>query len=533
MAPDPSDPLFFPPDAPTEQRSASSALPPAPKATTEVRRLLSKVANADFALTGEPGRRRILAQPPEIAYPPDPGEQELALRPTTPTQPARESEATLSLLHTLQGRVLDLDRKLELQHQEIEILRQQLKHAEPAASAPGELAVVPSAAVAVSTSFDIELDIDPPKPETLGFGLDDLLRVVIKHQASDLHLKVNSPPIVRLHGDLIPIGEKILSQEECHYLILQAIPKGKRTRFLSIREVDHAHVSQGVRFRLNAFLERGRLSAAFRLVRADIPSFEQLGLPSVMTRFAGLHNGLVLVTGPAGCGKSTTLASLVDWINRNRKVHVVTVEDPIEYYHYDERSFITQREVGTDTTGFVEALRQTLRQDPNVILVGEMRDVETIMTAVTAAETGHLVLSTLHTPNAVQAIDRILDAFSGDQQKQIRMLLSSCLRGVVSQKLLTRADGTGRIPAVEVLVCTSTVSSFILDGNTKEIYPFIQQGAHEGMQTFTDSLRRLLERGLVTREEAMFHAEQLTELRLATRHVTGGAAAPGAIMNRL
>ncbi|MFN8609956.1 MAG: PilT/PilU family type 4a pilus ATPase [Vulcanimicrobiota bacterium] len=373
------------------------------------------------------------------------------------------------------------------------------------------------------------------RPPDLQFNLDDLLRVVINYNASDLHIKANAPPTVRLNGELVPIGERPLTEQESLFLVMSSLPKDKRPRLNSIREIDAAYVSRGVRFRLNAFLERGRVSAAFRMISTQIPSFEMLGLPPVMARLANMYNGLVLVTGPAGSGKSTTLASVVDWINRNRRAHIVTIEDPIEYYHHDIHSFVSQREIGTDTQSFAEALRQALRQDPNVIMVGEMRDVETIMTAVTAAETGHLVLSTLHTPNTVQSIDRILDTFSGDQQKQIRMLLSSCLRGVISQKLLQRADGKGRVPAVEVLVCTSTVQSLILEGNTKEIYPYIQQGGNEGMQTFTHALTRLLEQGLVTREEAAFHAEQSTEFRLATRqHEPRSNASPsGSYLNWL
>jgi len=368
------------------------------------------------------------------------------------------------------------------------------------------------------SDFSVHIDLNSPRPPELNFGIDDLLRVVVNYNASDLHVKALAPPTVRLNGDLVPIGERALTEAEALYLVMSSVPPEKRARLTRLREIDHAYVSSGVRFRMNAFLERGRVSAAYRMINANVPNFEALGLPPVLARLANLHNGLVLVTGPAGSGKSTTLASVVDWINRNRRAHVVTIEDPIEYYHSDIHSFISQREVGTDTASFPEALRQALRQDPNVIMVGEMRDIDTILTAVTAAETGHLVLSTLHTPNTVQSIDRILDTFSGDQQKQIRMLLSSCLRGVVSQKLLQRVDGKGRIPAVEVLVCTSTIQSLILEGNTKEIYTFIQQGGNDGMQTFTSSLTRLLEQGLVTREEAMFHADQTTELTLATRH---------------
>jgi twitching motility protein PilT len=227
---------------------------------------------------------------------------------------------------------------------------------------------------------------------------------------------------------------------------------------------------------------------------------------------------------------------MVDYINTNRKMHVITVEDPIEFYHKDKLSLITQREVGTDTSSFADALRQALRQDPNVIMVGEMRDPETIMTAVVAAETGHLVLSTLHTPNTVQAVDRIIDTFSGELQRQFRLLLSNSLKGVVSQRLLTRADEKGRVPATEVMVVTPTISSLILEGKTEEIYPYLQQGASDGMQTFTQSLLRLYEAGLINKEEALFHADQPTEFRLGSEgHSTATAStmADDTLMNWL
>ncbi|MBI3924066.1 MAG: PilT/PilU family type 4a pilus ATPase [Armatimonadetes bacterium] len=337
---------------------------------------------------------------------------------------------------------------------------------------------------------------------------------MIKHKASDLHLKPDAPPTVRLNGDLIPVGDHILSEAQCRSLVFAAIPMIKRKLLIRRREVDHAYVSAGVRFRLNAFLERGRVSAAFRMVNSVIPAFRELNLPPILEKLAMMNNGLVLVTGPAGSGKSTTLASVIDFINRNRKVHVVTIEDPIEFHHRDQNSFVTQREVGSDTQSFPEALRQALRQDPNVIMLGEMRDAETIMTAVTAAETGHLVLSTLHTPNAVQAIDRIVDAFQGESQQQVRLLLSTCLRAVISQKLLNRIDGRGRVPATEVMVCTATIASHILDGETHNIYQYVASGASEGMQTYTQSLARLVQRGLISKEEAMYHADRPTEFRL-------------------
>ena len=350
----------------------------------------------------------------------------------------------------------------------------------------------------------------------LGFELHDLLHVVVKHNASDLHIKVGAPPTVRLDGELVPVGSQVLTAQDCKGLIFGAITRAQRRRLFERKELDFAYTTPTARYRVNAFLQRGTVSAAFRMLRTEIPALDDLGLPPVLKQLAEFGNGLILVTGPAGMGKSTTLAAMIDHINSTRKQHIITIEDPIEFLHTDKMSLVTQREIGADTTSYTDALRQALRQDPNVILIGEMRDAETIMTAATAAETGHLVLSTLHTPNATQAIDRILDTFKGDQQAQFRLLLSNVLRGVVSQRLLLRADGQGRIPAVEVMIATSTITSLILEGRTQEIYPYMQQGATEGMQTFTQSLTQLYESGLITREEAMYHADQPTEFRLGT-----------------
>jgi twitching motility protein PilT len=393
------------------------------------------------------------------------------------------------------------DQRLERLEERLHRLEQQLAASHGTASDHG---------------VQIPLDEQLEPPRSLNFSLDDLLRTVIKNRASDLHIKPFAPPTVRLEGKLVPIGDRPLTPEESNFLVLSALPPRKRMPLTHLREVDHAHSAFGVRFRLNAFLERGNLSAAFRMINTSVPRFHELGLPPVLERLASLHDGLVLITGPAGSGKSTTLASVVDWINDNRRSHIVTIEDPIEFHHQDRTAYISQREVGTDTTSFMEALKQALRQDPNVIMLGEMRDSETIMTAVTAAETGHLVISTLHTPNTVQAIDRIVDSFSGQTQKQVRMLLASCLRGVVSQKLLNRADGRGRIPAVEVLINTPTIASHILDGQTHEIYQYIQRGESEGMQTFTQSLISLLDRGLITYQDAAQVADRKNELRLAS-----------------
>lgn len=379
----------------------------------------------------------------------------------------------------------------------------------------------------VITDADLEI---PSTSEDLGYELSDVLGVVVQNVASDLHIKVGVPPMVRLHGELVPVGQAALTSDDAKALVFSAMSKSQRRQLLCGREVDFAYACDGARYRVNAFMERGNVSAAFRMLRNDIATLDSLGLPEVLKKLAMANNGIILVTGPAGSGKSTTLAAMLDYINENRKCHVVTIEDPIEFFHKDKMSIITQREVGLDTPSFVEALRMSLRQDPNVIMVGEMRDAETMMTAVTAAETGHLVLSTLHTPNAVQAVDRIIDTFSGDIQRQFRLLLSSSLRGVVSQKLLLRADGNGRVAAAEIMVNTPTISSLILEGKTNEIYSFIQQGSNDGMQTFTQSMLQLYADGLITKEEGMSHADQPTEFRMGLEgHVASNTAAQNEI----
>jgi twitching motility protein PilT len=366
-----------------------------------------------------------------------------------------------------------------------------------------------------------------PEVGDLGFELNDLLQVMIKHGASDLHIKDGSPPTVRLDGDLVPVGNQVLNDKECKFLILQAMSKTQRRKLLEKRELDFAYAIPEARFRVNAFLQRSTVSASFRMLRTIIPTFEEMNLPPFLKKFASIHNGLVLVTGPAGCGKSTTLAALIDHINETKKMHIVTIEDPIEFVHKDKLSLVTQREVGADTPSFGDALKSSLRQDPNVILIGEMRDPETIMTATIAAETGHLVLSTLHTPNTIQAIERIMDVFAGEQQKQFRLLLSTTLRGVISQRLLNRVDGEGRVPAVEILVVTPTVASLILERKTHDIYPLMVQGGTEGMQTFTAALTKLYEAGLISKEDAIYQSDHPTEFRLGVEgHTSTGAAVP-------
>ena len=337
--------------------------------------------------------------------------------------------------------------------------------------------------------------------------ISELLKTAIAQGASDLHIKVGSPPIIRVNGELMPMtAEKKLLQEDTLKIAFSVMSPGQREIFKKKNDLDLAYSIPGLgRFRCNVFIQRGAVGIVFRVIPVRIPTIEELNLPDVLRKIAIEPRGLILVTGTTGSGKSTTLASMIDYINTNRTSNVVTIEDPIEFLHRDKRSIINQREVGTDTESFAKALRAALRQDPDVILVGEMRDFETIQTCLTAAETGHLVLSTLHTIDATETVNRIISVFPPYQHKQVRMQLSSVLKGIVSLRLMPRADGNGRVPAVEVLVATMTIKDCILDPDkTKLITDVIAQGAlHYNMQTFDQSLLNLYKSGLITYEEAL------------------------------
>ncbi len=363
--------------------------------------------------------------------------------------------------------------------------------------------------------------------EDLGFEVGDLLQVMIKHNATDLHLKVGMPPMVRLDGELIPVGERVLNEVDCRRLVYSSMTQNQRSRMVESRQIDYPFSLSGIRFRINAFFERGNVSAALRALRGEMPSLDELGLPAVAKRLATLASGLVLVAGPTGSGKSTTLTALVDYINNNRKVHVLTVEETVEFYHTDKLSMVTQREVGSDVPSFAEGVWQALRQDPNVIVVGDLRDSESVRAAVVAASTGKLVLAGISSFSAVSAVDRILNAFSaGEAQRQVRQMLATSLRGVLGQRLLNRADGLGRVLAVEVLTGTTLVASHILEGQTHQIGQFQAQGAADGMQTLTQALGRLYEAGLISKEEAAYHAEQPAD----TRPSESGIPVPAASM---
>ncbi|MGI8735858.1 MAG: type IV pilus twitching motility protein PilT [Candidatus Eremiobacter antarcticus] len=355
--------------------------------------------------------------------------------------------------------------------------------------------------------------------------LDSLLRQVLSIGASDLHLKAAAPPMARAQGVLKPLGERPLSLSECENIVFASMTHAQQQEFTDKKELDYAYGLHGHgRFRVNAFFQRGTVSAAFRSVRLDIPSFEELRLPPSIRALCEHRDGIVLLTGATGTGKSTTLASMIDFINSTQRRHIVTIEDPIEYIHSDKMCIISQREVGIDTSSFTIALKQALRQDPDVILIGEMRDPETIITALTAAETGHLVLSTLHTQNTTQALERIMDALPESNRKMFMVQLATSLRGIVSQRLLTRLDGSGLVPSVEVLIATPTIRSLVMEGKFTDMYQYISGGSFDGMQTFTQSLIDLYQSGLVTEKEAYSKADRPTEFRLAIEgHITSGA----------
>jgi len=343
----------------------------------------------------------------------------------------------------------------------------------------------------------------------------DFLKVAMERNASDLHLTVGRPPMLRIYGELLPIeGVEALTSATTQELLVPLLDDNRKKALLTTGQVDFSYGVRGLgRFRVNIFRQRGALSAAMRTIPSSIPSIDMLGLPEVVKGFAEKSRGLILITGPTGSGKSTTLAAILDLINTNRNCHIITLEDPIEYLHIHKKSIINQREVGTDTDSFAGALRAALREDPDVILVGEMRDFETIQIAITAAETGHLVFATLHTNDTVQTVDRIIDVFPPNQQAQIRTQLSLVLQAVVSQQLLPRLDQQGRVIATEVMIANSAIRSLIREGKTHQIRTSIQTGAKFGMHTLDSDLRRLYEQRIVSFSEALMRAVDQEEFR--------------------
>ncbi|HVS85958.1 MAG TPA: type IV pilus twitching motility protein PilT [Gaiellaceae bacterium] len=336
-------------------------------------------------------------------------------------------------------------------------------------------------------------------------SIDTLLERMAELNASDLHLTVGSPPAFRVRGDIVPAEDEPALDADATRDALYRILSSQQQKHLELdRQLDFAYTLPGVaRFRVNVYFQREALGAAFRLVPAQIKTLEELGLPPVLHVLAEKPRGLVLVTGPTGSGKSTTLAAIVDEINRTRADHILTIEDPIEFVHRHKRCIVNQREIGSDATGFADALKAALRQDPDVILVGEMRDVETISTALTAAETGHLVFGTLHTQSAPSTIDRIIDVVSPAQQQQVRIMLANSLQAVVTQTLLPTADGSGRVAALEILLPDDAVRNLIRQSKIEQVYSVMQTSSARGMQTLEQSLADLVQRGVVTVDTAL------------------------------
>lgn len=339
---------------------------------------------------------------------------------------------------------------------------------------------------------------------TISMHIDDLLRMLVEREGSDLHMRVGEPPVIRIHGDLIRTDLPVLKPQDVEDILFSILNEERKQKFRENMELDLSYEIKGLsRFRVNVFRQRGSVGAVLRAIPIKIKTIDDLMLPPVTKDICMRPRGLVLVTGPTGSGKSTSLAAMVDHINRNRRCHILTIEDPIEFLHTDRMSEINQREIGMDTHSFAYALKHCMRQNPDVILVGEMRDLETISLAITAAETGHLVFATLHTTDAPQTIDRVVDVFPPEQQEQIRTQLSVTLLSIISQTLLPRMDMPGRVAAFEIMVATSAIRSLIREGKTHQIYTDIQTGGEFGMQSLDMCLIDLVRRRLVSYEQAL------------------------------
>ena len=363
--------------------------------------------------------------------------------------------------------------------------------------------------------------VDDPAAHVDELHINDLLELVLQWGGSDLHLTSNSPPVIRVHGDLRPVGElSALNASQIRQMVFTILTQRQREKFENELELDTSYALPGKgRFRVNVFLQRDSVGCVMRAIPYEIVDFDRLGIPPAVKTWAYLPRGLVLVTGPTGSGKSTTLASLIDIVNRERSVHIMTVEDPIEFLHQHKRSLINQREVGEDTHSFDASLKHVLRQDPDVILVGEMRDLETISTALTAAETGHLVFATLHTQDAPQSIDRVIDVFPAHQQQQIRVQLAAALQGICTQQLIPTADGRGRAVATEVMVATPAIRNLIREGKVHQIYSMLQAGGKYGMVTMDMSLAHLVRQHRISLDVALERCSNEEDIR---RLIQGG-----------
>ena len=360
------------------------------------------------------------------------------------------------------------------------------------------------------------LPIASPVEDTTNppMSIDVLLERVVELNASDLHITAGAPPIIRVRGSLVALdGYPLLTPEMTRDLLYRILSTEKQKHLEIDRQIDLSYGVGGLaRFRMNVYLQRDSVAAAFRTIPATLQTLEELGLPTSLNDLAHKPRGLVLVTGPTGSGKSTTLAAMIDEINRTRNDHIITIEDPIEFLHRHKRCIVNQREVGTDASSFSAALRAALRQDPDVILLGEMRDLETISTAITAAETGHLVFATLHTQTAPSTIDRIIDVFPAAQQEQVRTQLAAAIQGIVTQTLIPTADGGGRVAALEILFPDDAIRNLIRQGKTEQIYSYMQTGTKRGMQTMEQALADYVLRSVITREEALTRSTRQDQL---------------------
>ncbi len=357
-------------------------------------------------------------------------------------------------------------------------------------------------------------------------NINDVLKAMVQLRASDLFLKVGSPPRVRVDGNVRQLGTALLTREDLANAFLLLVDEHSRDAFKKHHEVDTAFEQEGIgRFRVNGFMQRGQIGFVLRHVQSNVPDFKDLGLPiETFERLAMMRRGMILVTGITGSGKSTTLASMIQYMNRSTNRHIITVEDPIEYSYVDDRCLINQREVGIDTRDFKTALRNAMREAPDVILIGEMRDQETVQAAIDAAETGHLVLSTLHTINAQQTVERIINFFPPYQHSLIRMQLSMVLAGVVSQRLVPRLGKPGRVPGLELMIVTPTIKQMIEEGRTPELYGALRDSEHFGCVTFNQSLFKLYEKGDISREDALATSDNPDEMEMLFRGIQRGSS---------
>jgi twitching motility protein PilT len=367
----------------------------------------------------------------------------------------------------------------------------------PAPAAPTS-AAVPAPAEAVGSAADLAMPSDADRAR-----FEQVLREAIARGASDVHLHAGSPLQVRISGRLTPLADGPLERDAVERMVVSFLDAQQRETLAARGELDACYTFPGIgRFRANLYREQRGLDGVFRFISATPPTLEQLGLPARLAKFTTYHQGMVVVTGPSGCGKSSTMAALVNLINEERREHILTIEDPIEYVHTSKRCLVNQRSAGNHTQSFARALRAALREDPDVIVIGELRDLETVSLALSAAETGHFVLATLHTDNAIRTVNRLVGSFPADQQDQVRTMLSESLRAVISQRLLPRADGKGRVAALETMIVTRAVANLIRENKTFQIHSILQTGASQGMALLDHSIRELVQKGVVKAEDA-------------------------------